>query len=118
PAKTEIKETAMKTEARVPEGAAVLNVFTRIDPLPAGLGADDLNRSVGRDHLWILKDEVQAIVNALKDSAEAPLPAALAKRLAQFHLIDNVRGEPDMWESKHILKGDFKLTRISAGETL
>jgi hypothetical protein len=116
PAKADFKETSMKTEARVPEGAAVLNVYSRIDPLPSGLKVEDLNRSIGRDHLWILKDELKDIALKLKDASEAPLPEPLARRLVRFHLIDNVRGEPDLWEPKNIKSREFKLTKLSASD--
>jgi hypothetical protein len=58
PQPVSLTETELGPEARVPADAAVLRVFSRIDPLPAETPAKSLNRSVGRDHLWVLKREL------------------------------------------------------------
>src|SRR5437868_5918567 len=77
---------------------SIVRVFTRIRPLPEG--ADSLNAGVGRDHLWIYADEVREMLAA--GAGEFPLPRALAARIARFHLVDNVRGEPEMWEPDQV----------------
>ena len=53
--------------------------------------------SLGRDNLWIRADEHAAL-------AKGQLPPSLMKRLARFHLVDNTRGEPPMWEPNEIKK--------------
>ena len=53
--------------------------------------------SLGRDNLWIRADEHAAL-------AKGQLPQSLLKRIARFHLEDNTRGEPPMWEPNEIKK--------------
>jgi len=95
---------------------AVVHVYSRIDPVPAG--SHGLNKGIGRDHLWIYQDDVQAIEALAKRSPGGfKLPASLAMRIARFHLMDDVRGTPDMWsasEVKHVsLRG--KAVNSAAG---
>ncbi len=91
----------------LPAGASVVRVFTRIRPLPADAG--DTNKNLGRDHLWILKGEVEAILASAHVGQSVPLPKDLAMRMARFHLLDNVRGEPDMWKAAEVTKAEFTL---------
>lgn len=58
--------------------------------------------SLGRDHLWIRKDEAEAL-------AAGRLPDSLRPRLARFHLNDFTRGEPDMWKPEEIKKLELTL---------
>jgi hypothetical protein len=96
---------------------SVVRVFSRIRPLPEG--AHVLNTSVGRDHLWIYADEVRQMLAASAEDRETPfpLPPSLAARMTRFHLIDNVRGEPDMWEANQIKQADFTLRRVADTNT-
>ena len=52
-------------------------------------------RASGFDHLWITRDEVEAL-------ARGDFPRSLAVRIARFHCIDNTRGEPPMWEKGEV----------------
>lgn len=92
---------------------SVVRTFTRIRPLPAG--CDDLNNAIGRDHLWIYADDVQAIEAASRNNKDKSfsLPKNLVARLVRFHLIDNVRGEPDDWESEDVKQANFTAQLVS-----
>ncbi|MEQ1933540.1 MAG: hypothetical protein ABL962_06640, partial [Fimbriimonadaceae bacterium] len=70
---------------------------SRIRPIP--LGSDIANANVARDHLWITPEESLAM------QTSSVVPTSLITRLCRFHLIDNIRGEPDAWNV-----GDFKTT--------
>jgi hypothetical protein len=59
--------------------------------------------ALSRDNLWISADERQAI-------AAGQWPVAVQKRIAKFHLVDNTRGEPPMWEDAEIRHSDWKLS--------
>ncbi len=59
--------------------------------------------SLGRDHLWIRKDEAVAL-------AEGDLPNSLIMRLVRYHLVDNTRGEPPFWRSRDVRVADITLT--------
>ena len=54
-------------------------------------------QSLGRDNLWISANEHAAL-------AKGHLPQNLLKRIARFHLVDNTRGEPSMWNDNEIKK--------------
>ena len=91
-------------QREIPEGAVVVDVYSKI--LEADWPPTDdemikpLRVSTGRDHLWILKDEIEAL-------AAGRFPERLAKRIARYHLIDNTRGEPPMWEKREVEACDF-----------
>ena len=58
--------------------------------------------SLGREHLWIRKDEVQALI-------KGELPESLKKRIVRYHLVDNTRGTPTGWTENDIKKAEMKL---------
>jgi hypothetical protein len=87
-------ETCSRPTPSMPEGAASVSVFTRIRPLP--LGAKPINSGVGRDTLWITRDDLRSLV------MRRSLPSGLALRICRFHLVDNVRGAPDLWASGQV----------------
>lgn len=113
PGKVELKETTLGPDVKMPEGAVVLAVYSRIVPLPEGTAQDSFNRGVGRDHLWITKEEQIAMVKSLSGAETADLPGTLSKRIVRFHLTDNVRGESDLWDGDHVKKRSFKISRIA-----
>ena len=96
----------------LPEGAVVVEVYSKI--LEAEWPPTDdemikpLRVSTGRDHLWILKDEIESL-------AAGKFPERLSRRIARFHLIDNTRGEPPMWTPAEVkdLSLDLKDGRIA-----
>lgn len=55
--------------------------------------------STGRDNLWVRGDET-------KDLLSGKFPVSLMSRLARYHLVDNTRGEPPMWERSEIRSVD------------
>jgi hypothetical protein len=88
-----------------PEGGLVVDVTTKVllEPTPE---TDERSKrylsSLGRDHLWIRKDEAQAL-------ARGELPESIKYRLARYHLIDNTRGEPPLWRRDEIKKLELTL---------
>ena len=76
-----------------PERAVIVSTYTRITPLPEGCST--LNNMVGRDYLWILRREVDAL-------RRGEVPDSLAQRIARHHLVDNIRGEPGKWSPDQI----------------
>jgi hypothetical protein len=101
-----------------PPKGVVVRVFTRITPLPQG--CIGLNKGIGRDYLWIYPEEIQAmLVRTGKPSQPFKLPGNLVLRIARFHLVDNVRGSPDMWGLKEIkaLHFDAHVARRTPQET-
>jgi hypothetical protein len=90
---------------RPPEGGLVVRVRARVmggyeptdDPWKA-----IFQSAVSRDNLWITAAEHQAL-------ARGAFPHSLAQRLARFHLVDNTRGEPPMWQPDEIQSASVQL---------
>lgn len=57
--------------------------------------------SIGRDNLWVRRDEHQELVRG-------KMPETLMRRLARYHLVDNTRGEPPMWRSEDVRSLDYE----------
>lgn len=87
-----------RTDPRAPEGGLVLDVTSRVlggYSEPRNELEKILQTSMGVDHLWVRKDEAEAL-------ARGAFPESLARRIARFHMIDNTRGEPPLWESEEV----------------
>jgi hypothetical protein len=119
PAKVELKETSLPPEAKIPEGAAILRVFTRMGPLSKAQEAkNDVHyQGVQRDHLWILAAEQAEILKRLADKEEADVPERLARRIVFYHLIDSVRGEALPWELGDVKAMSLRMARIRDSKT-
>lgn len=109
PARLDLPDEMPSVQPSPPAGATVAQVFSRIEPLPAGV--NKLNAGVGRDYLWILPEEVRALERGV-------FPPTLAARLTRFHLWDNVRGEPDLWERDQVREAKFTATPHRAGDNV
>ena len=90
---------------RPPEGGLVATVSSRVlagYEAPAFVEAKFFQDSLGRDVLWIRKDEREAL-------ARGELMESLKRRIATYTLLDNTRGEPQPWEPAHIKKLEMSL---------
>ncbi|MFP6618388.1 MAG: hypothetical protein VB877_03505 [Pirellulaceae bacterium] len=69
--------------------------------------------ALSRDNLWISAAEHQALLRGV-------VAPSLQQRIARFHLVDNTRGEPPMWNEKEIreLKMRIEGNRILGQATL
>jgi hypothetical protein len=45
----------------------------------------------------------------LEPGAGQAVPAAISRRLARFHLVDNTRGEPPFWREEEVRRADLRL---------
>jgi hypothetical protein len=110
--------TAEKTDAfsiTPPATAQVLQVFARIPSPPKT--STFLNNGVGRDFCWIYQEERQEMLKQAQRTAIGKtfsLPTSLARRIARFHLVDDVRGTPNMWEASELRHIDVNATVIAA----
>ena len=96
---------------------SVVHVYSRIRPLPEDVWG--LNRGVGRDFLWVYAEEVDAMARAALSDEPFALPEALVRRIVRFHLVDDVRGTPDMWGPHEVHRQRFTAMRIGdAGATI
>jgi hypothetical protein len=95
-------ETTGKAPAPLPEppaGGLVVRVAAKV--LGGYEGTDKQSQrhanSLGRDNLWLRKDEVAAL-------SRGELPDSVSRRIARYHLIDNTRGEPPLWRDDEVRK--------------
>lgn len=91
----------------LPKGAIVIRVNSQI--LDGYEKSKDryrqiFQRSIARDNLWILPNELSKL-------AQGEMPQVLAERIARFHLIDNTRGEPLMWTKDDLKSVDIRIDR-------
>jgi hypothetical protein len=92
---------------QVPEGGMVVTVTSKV---LGGYGRTDdstlkiRQEALGRDHLWVRKDEV-------KELCQDTLPKSLKVRIARFHLVDNTRGEPPFWKEEEIKRLEVTLRK-------
>lgn len=88
----------------LPVGSQVVRVTTKV---LGGYGEAKGNTAIyqnalGRDHLWLRKDEVAALLRG-------ELPQSVQTRLVRYHLVDNTRGEPPFWKPDEIKKMEMAL---------
>ncbi len=94
-----------------PPGALILNVFTRIPHTDSDGTGWTPNHATGRDHMWLSEADWRSLLPPeWKNGVTYPLNGTIAARLARFHLVDNVRGEPDAWRSEQVRIAEFRLT--------
>jgi hypothetical protein len=99
-----------------PPGGLIVNVYTRIldrekDDFCRGKCSTRGGEAAARDHLWLTEGEWKGLIpTEAKPGDKVPLPAAVAERILRFHLTDNTRGEPPMWQRDEIRSQDLTLT--------
>lgn len=101
----EESSTEARFDPKPPEGGLVVRVHAKIlggYASPKDEWEKIFHSAVARDNLWITREEQDAL-------AGGKMPKALAERIARFHLVDNTRGEPPMWEKDEIRQLDLKL---------
>ncbi len=88
-----------------PEGGLVVRIHAKV--LDGYAPTTDrwqriFQTALSRDNLWITREEHQAL-------AAGRVPAALQRRIARFHLVDNTRGEPPMWQPNELRQVDAEI---------
>jgi hypothetical protein len=99
-----------------PWDGLVLKVYTRdlpraVETGPAGARRDAVNY----DHAWFTKEEAASLVSSdVRVGTQYPVPVPIVRRLARFHLLDNVRGETPMWRAVEVQRAEMMLTVTAA----
>jgi hypothetical protein len=57
--------------------------------------------SIGRDNLWVRADETKALIGD-------QFPESLMSRIVRYHLVDNTRGEPPLWDRGEVRRIDVE----------
>ncbi len=105
------RELRSTPSPEAPEGASVLRLYTRLHPPPAGAGP--MYRLLGRDYMWVLAEEVAAILSASeRESGAFAAPESLAARLVLFHMVDNTRGSVWAWSPSSVRSARLSLRRL------
>src|SRR5207248_7157005 len=64
-----------------------------------------------RDHLWLTEVEWKALIPKTQRAGESVVvPVQIVERILRFHLADNTRGEPPMWQREEIRTQKMTLT--------
>jgi hypothetical protein len=102
------------TKLDLPAAVTVADVFTKVlggyAPCKSKEGSlrysleKAWQNGIGRDHLWIRKDEVDALENGT-------LPDSLKNRIGRFHLVDDSRGTPLWWKAGEIRKVEMTVSQ-------
>ena len=86
-----------------PEGSQIVRVHSKV--LGGYRPTEDawrkiFQQAIGRDNLWVTAEEISEL-------AADRFPESLARRISRFHLVDNTRGEPPMWEDDQVYRMQF-----------
>jgi hypothetical protein len=96
---------------------SVVRVYSRIIPLPANSSISE--RSGGRDHMWILRREVEEILGSNGGLEGFNLPPSLVARMVRFHLLNNVGNIMSAFSEKQLRRAIFKAKKkTSQGDLL
>ncbi|HMF14290.1 MAG TPA: hypothetical protein VKE94_18365 [Gemmataceae bacterium] len=113
-----------KFNRKPPAGGLIVNVHARIldrdvkSGYVRGTCKTQGGENASRDHLWLTAQEWKSLIPAApKKGDRSPVPPAIADRIARFHLTDNTRGEPPMWEREHVRSKQMTLTIEEATPT-
>jgi hypothetical protein len=100
-----------------PVDGLVLNVYSRDLPRAVETRPADWRReAVNFDHAWFTRQEADSLVpEGVAPGSRYPVPAAIVRRLARFHLLDNVRGETPMWRDGEVERAEMTLEITSVG---
>jgi hypothetical protein len=97
--------------ALYPEDGLVLQVFTRDLPRPDG--SEKKGYYVGAwnsDYAWFTREEASSMIPASHEpGAKQAVPGKLVRRIARCHLVDNVRGETQMFQDEHVKLAEMTL---------
>jgi hypothetical protein len=97
-----------------PEGGLVVNVYAKVlgnyteadykeSPKYVLENLKTYQSSIGRDHLWIWKEEHQALVQGI-------IPESLKRRIARCHLDDSTVGGFPGWNLRELKRVEITLT--------
>ncbi len=96
----------------VDPSTSVVQVFSRIVPLPPG--ATIAERSVGRDYMWIMRDEVSQLLDQTAwPGREVKLPATMVARMVRFQLLNHVGNIMRPFAENQVKKADFKVRKVA-----
>lgn len=95
---------ASRAESRFPRTGIALTVFTR--DLPHAHGPKDWREGAwNMDHMWMTRRESRGFFPSERAiGATGEVPEHLARRMAQFHLVDFAYGQTSAYSPEHVEK--------------
>lgn len=106
---------ARPAERTLPEGAAEVELRSKASdadwPAAAANRFDVIKNAVGRDRLWVLKGEIEAL-------GRGEVPDSLFERIIRFHLGDNTRCILERWQPEAIRAARASLRAEGTGYVL
>ena len=112
----EATTTDSRFNVAAPEGGLTVRVNTKVmggyEPT-SNPWRSIFQNSISRDNLWITASEHAALLRG-------QFPESLQRRIARYHLVDNTRGEPPMWQPAELRTVDMQLrgTRLTGSVRL
>jgi hypothetical protein len=105
-----------------PRGGLIVDVFTRIldrtdkgDFCPGTCAFKGGDRAA-HEHVWLTADEWRGLLPKQPQKGGVITgPERLVMRIARFHLVDNTRGEPPLWERNQVRTAQMKLVVEDVG---
>jgi hypothetical protein len=99
----------------LPKDGLALRVFTRaLDRDAVGRYRDaDCERgdAAAQDHCWLTQEEWRSLMPQRPRVGQSfDVPRSIVQRICRFHLIDNSRGEPPMWQRDEVRRQELKAT--------
>lgn len=97
-----------------PEDGLVLRCVSRDLDAQEELRASDWRRTAwNQDFAWFRKSEMLSLIPEAKVGAQREMPEALVQRLAQCHLLDNVRGQTPPYDREQVEQAQLTLEVIA-----
>lgn len=107
-----LSRPAIDPSFQIDPSISVVQVYSRVVPLP--VGATISERSVGRDYMWIMKDEVDKLIDASKNqTTDIKLPATMVARMVRFQLLNHVGNIMRPFGETQVKKAEFKAKKLS-----
>ena len=99
-----------------PKDGLVLRMIARDLPRAAKARRTDLTQQ-NIDHFWIHKEDMLAMIPEDPTKGQlVPIPKVIARRLAKFNLMDNVRGEARPFNSEQVTLDNIGLKVVKVSE--
>ena len=101
-----------------PEGGLILRETMRDLPRPRQLHHKTAPHNF--DHVWMTAEEVKSFAPAKPEPGlKYEIPEKYVRRLVQFHLIDQVKGESPAWEKSQIINASISalVTQVADEES-
>jgi hypothetical protein len=104
-------EGRRRHESDYPDGGLVLQVFSRDLPREGEAARGDWrSRAWNLDFAWFTREEMMSLAPPSREpGARHAAPAKLVRRLARFHLVDNVRGQTPPFRDEHVTKAELAI---------